>query len=809
MGLALVLLWASGLGRPGRGLEQLLSGPSRLQAQRVASEFVFPDDLLILVREGTGQQRRTFVDELQARLAESPECFPDCLCRLDVSVLERRLLHFLEPRLLHQLALVLGGLGPRLRSGSTLLEWMGPSSSGGEVGMADFYLRRLQDCLKHRERLHWESPLEQVLSPQLAAQVEPFWEGRTGTYLELDDGTLLMLVRPKEPSCGQELRRILQDATRRNPQVQVELTGSLAIADEQGGSLLRHGLPPILAGLTALILALLFRLADPVRLAWTGLVVSLALLFHTALEAVTVGLGPVWLTATIVVLAQWLYLGLHYAVDHDSLHIRQVGLTALMTYLVLALFPEPLVASLGRSCFTATTLTLLGFLDLVPLLEQWGPRPAQKGLQPWLERTWPGRRPTRAILVCTALAVLVSVAQWERTHFSADPFEAADREVPSLQSERELKGKGGTTLFAMLLVPDLEKARQAEKILRGLDGVHETLSLARWVPPPPGADQQVDIQSIARVAREARIPRPLRLETASDLMALAPSSHSPGGPLDAARLVQEAGPGGLRDGLRFFQQHVLDDFSRAKRLLSEQEASPLSLAELPRAVQQRLVGRSGRPVVLVFPRRPAGGSLEAFAHQLQTCPFPFAVDRAGPALMVGELAGLTRQTVRSLPVVLGLGLVLGLVLQIRRLPQAFLTLLGPTLGMTFTLAYLSRTPGALNLLTWPAPIVVMSMGLSLSLSTLRRPRASLKALYPAVMVLGVSALLARAEHSGVAHLGFVVALGTGFNLLIAVVILPPLQAFVRALGLPRGQPDSGGHEGPPTIRCAGEEVPPQ
>jgi predicted RND superfamily exporter protein len=180
---------------------------------------------------------------------------------------------------------------------------------------------------------------------------------------------------------------------------------------------------------------------------------------------------------------------------------------------------------------------------------------------------------------------------------------------------------------------------------------------------------------------------------------------------------------------------------------------------------------------MVFPKLADGETLEDFVADVRSV----ASRVGGPAVLAADLASLTREALLTVPWAIGLGMLLGLSLVLRSPWRALLTLSGPSLALLFTQAALAFYHVPLNFLTWPAPAVVLLLGVSIALGTLRRPRASLKALLPAVMILLVSLFMLWSVHPGLAGLGLVMALGMGSNLLVAVIVLPAAQAFLRTV----------------------------
>ncbi|MBT9583970.1 MMPL family transporter [bacterium] len=757
---------------PSRGLEDLMSADTASDLRVLRSEFPSPDDLLLFVRGSRPQARELFIEDLEGQLARQPALFPDRLFKLDLSQIEQRLLFYLSAPQLRELASLMDKLRPRLTSGGSLLDWT--RSSGKPTGLLAFYLHQLQVSLHSRGREAWKSPLDQMVGPEQAKLLRPFWEGRNYRYMQMQDDTHLMLVRPADDLAVDRLRVLLRETAVRNPEVDVELTGNQAIIREQRGAVVREFAPAgaFIGGFLGL--SMLVGMVAPRPLGASILATMLGMSVSAGLGAWLLDLGPIWLTAQALVATLFGYLALHYAVDRDLRHAFRVSVIGGSGFALMGFLPLGPPANLGWACAAGTIVCSLALLTLIPALDQLGWIPPDPGLAHWLEKSWPGRRPTRAILGVTSLLAVSCLGLVGRARFTADPIAALDTHAPSLRTELELKGQGTSSLFALVLAPNLARANAYCQVIRSMPRVKETFSLAQFLPPGPDPERSRSVVRIVEVARAARLPKPIPLKTAADLQALAravPASNSP------SSLVAEMGPGGIQDALQSFQRHLLQDLERMLRLLSSQRTDPLQLKDLPGGIQERLVGQSGSVAVMVFPKLGQGDTLEDFVADMRRVTSLVG----GPAVLAADIASLTRQSLRMVPWALGLGMLLGLALVYRSLRAALLVLLGPSLALVFSQACLAFYHIPLNFLTWPAPSMVLLLGVSISLGTLRRPRASLKALFPAFSILVISLSMLWSAHPGLAGLGLVMALGMGFNLLVSVVVLPSAQAFLRTI----------------------------
>lgn len=759
---------------PAGRLEELLPLDTQADLRVLKEDLPFPDDLFLFVRGGSARTRETFLDDLDAQLARRPELFPDRLFRLDLRPIQPYLLLYLDQDQVSALAQLMRSMQPQFERGGSLLGWATVSSGKKPEGLQAFYFKQLQTSLKSRGRAPWQNPLDSLLSKDDADLIRPFWKGQPVRYLTLQNETHLMLVRPAHDQAVSEIRRIVHDVAARNPEIDVELTGSLAVVGEQRRAAANElGLVAGALSLTLLVASLL-GLIPLRRLLLASVSVTAGFSASCGVGAVVLGLGPIWLTAQALVGLLASYQALHYAVDRDLRHVFRLGLVAVCGFLAMALIPLPPPAQLGAACAVGTALCTLCLLLAVPAADQLGWIPADRGVPAFLERSWPGRRPTRAILAVTAILALACLTLARKGRFSADPLAPLDTSAPSLRTERELQNNGKTSLFALVVAPDSARASAVCDALESLPHVGETLCLAKFLPRDPGPDKVRAIRVIAGIAREARLPTAIPVETADDLRRLGEAFPPRPGEPDLAKGL---GPGGIQDALRSFQTHLLEDLKHLFQLMADQKGEAFPMSLLPSGLQQRLLSQKGHVAVLVFPKVGPEQNLEAFVAELRQS----ASRVGGPAVMAADLAWLTRRSLRMVPWALAMGMLVGLTLVLRSPWRAALVVAGPSLAVLFTQSSLALYHVPLNFLTWPAPVVVLLLGVSTAVSTLRRPRASLRALAPAVCTLAVALTMMWSVHPGLAGLGLVMSLGMGFNLLIAVIVLPAAQSFIRAL----------------------------
>ncbi|MBN9416676.1 MAG: hypothetical protein J0I12_14620 [Candidatus Eremiobacteraeota bacterium] len=767
---ALLLLRQAPSGR----LEELLPADTQADLRVLKEDLPFPDDLFLFVRGGNARAREVFLDELDTQLARRSDLFPDRLFRLDLRPIQPYLLLYLEEDQVRGLANLMHSMQPQFERGGSLLGWATVKAGKKPEGLQAFYFEQLQTSMKSRGRAPWLNPLDSLLSKADAELIRPFWNGQPVRYLTLENETHLMLVRPANDNAVAEMRQIVHEVAGRHPEIDVELTGSLAVVGEQRRAVAHElGLAAGILSL-ALLLASVAGLVPLRRLLLASVSVTAGFAASCGLGACLLGQGPIWLTAQALVGLLAGYQALHYAIDRDLRHVFRLGVVAVCGFLAVALVPLAPPAQLGGACALGVALCTLCLTLAIPASDQLGWIPPDRSAPTMLSRFWPGRRPTRAILAVTAVLALTCLGLGRKYRFSADPLAPLDTSAPSLRTERELQINGKTSLFALVVAPDIARASAVCEALESLPHVGETLCLAKFLPRDPSPAKARAIEEIASVAKKARLPTAIPVETAADLIRLGQAFPPRPGEPDLAKGL---GPGGIQDALRSFQTHLLEDLKHLFRLMADQKGEAFPLKLLPSGLQQRLMSQKGHVAVLVFPKVGPEQNMEAFVEELRHS----ASRVGGPSVMAADLGWLTRRSLRMVPWALAMGMVVGLTLVLRSPWRAALVVAGPALAVLFTQTSLAFYHVSLNFLTWPAPIVVLLLGVSIAVSTLRRPHASLRALAPAVCTLAVALTMMLSVHPGLAGLGLVMSLGMGFNLLIAVVVLPAAQSFIRAL----------------------------
>lgn len=785
--LACLGLTAHYWGRVASPVEWLPPGPERHAFEIARREFGLGDDLMVVVGGPDPQARERFMLQLTGELARRPDLFTDLLYQVELAPFRRVLLYYLNVAQLVGLEEALGSVRPLLNPNQSLASWVvllqGRQTSQLSAGLGEHYVRQLEKCLKSHGRAQLSSPLGKLVEPGQAEMLQLFWEGRERIFLPIDEGRRLVLfARPgADPTASlQFLRRCAADIGPRNPDVQFELTGSYAIAEEQAASLQASLGQAVFSALSLVLVAVWFNVVPPGRLLAGMVAWGVGLGWTAGLGALRLEeTGPLWVAALslVAIVAGFLTLQTIW-LAHQRLTVR-VSLAGALALAALS-FAGPALAGLGQMAAIGLLATLVAQLTVLPALVS--PAPESAWVSPPL---LPTVQRAGAVLITTALVAVGCLLWLSSLSFEADPWALVDRGAPSLQMEMQLSGTQTSSLYALMMAPDLQRARELSQRLKGLPVVDNVFCIADFLPPEPQLKRPL-VESICKLSLGLGVPRPIPLGTARDMLALRThmgegDGSAPLGDVDLDRM----GPGEIQDALRAFQDGILADLRRLIDLLEAQSPEPLRVEDLPASVRERTVGSSGRICLMVFPRFPYGqagfleGSVyENFVAQLQRV----NPEVSGPAVFVAIAGSLSRQAHYWALGLAWVGLMVGLVIQLRSPLQAGLVLLGPTLAWLLTATLLFARGITPNLINWPVPVIHLILGTALSLDSLRRPRLSARVLGPAVAVLVAAGALGISRHPALSGLGFSLAVSLASNVLVSFTVVPALRRCLQAVG---------------------------
>lgn len=511
------------------------------------------------------------------------------------------------------------------------------------------------------------------------------------------------------------------------------------------------------------------------------------------------------------------------ALVHTTIHVAIGNLTAAMT-LALAFFAAILadfkaVAELGwiagcgvllcaLACFTVLP-SLLVLFDRRKLATEPGapdvlpfrPDAREHGEQAWLPSLW---RRSAWIVGGGALAALGLAACAAQVRYDHNLLNLQPTGLESVRWEMTLiEHTAGASWHALSYVDTPEEARDLKARYEEVPEVSRIVEVASLMP----AAQDAKLPLVKQIAgkleglpqRGAPIPhaRPRR----KSLLELLERLTGRLGPAAGTRLLadlrgdlaqlhqQLAGMPDVRlseERLQDFEERLAGDLAEdLHRLRDVSSPRPITVDDLPTALRERYVGKSGKWLLRVFARECLWDfePLEHFTEQIrevdpEATGKPFATVEGLKAMK----DGLVRAGLYAFAVI-----AIVLLIDFRRLGQMFLALVPLVMGVLFSVGTLAMCGVPLNPANMIAFPLILGVGVDNGVHVLhdhrirrQEGRTSIShAIGRGVLVkalttmIGFGTLMTSSER-GLSGLGLILTLGVGCSMLTSLVLLPAL-----------------------------------
>ena len=247
--------------------------------------------------------------------------------------------------------------------------------------------------------------------------------------------------------------------------------------------------------------------------------------------------------------------------------------------------------------------------------------------------------------------------------------------------------------------------------------------------------------------------------------------------------MSEAGPGPVEDGLVMFQRDFKLEIFAIMTFLRNQSDQPSSLEQIPKNLQVRSVGRTGKLAVYIYPKeniweRPA---LERFVNDVRSVD----PDVLGDAVTIYHYTQALRVAFERSGLYALLVVSVMLILYFRSFTWTILALLPLATGIYAMLFAMSCYGLAFNPANFMGLPLLLGIGLDYGIHVLHRAKEEKKVTMfahstgPATAVSALTTILgfgtlAFGGHRGVASLGFLLAAGVTGITVSALLILPAL-----------------------------------
>jgi hopanoid biosynthesis associated RND transporter like protein HpnN len=760
------------------------------------------------------------------------------------------------------------GLGGFYRAAGELIAGLpgaAPASEGGLDPRDLSFLPRFVDGLEGA--LDGRTPD----SPPWAAWIPPdALAGRDGSTWT-GDGRLVVIVQPWRDDLEGSvaaLRAALQDLQLAHSDVHTALTGEPVLevdelitfrADARRATLIS------LLGVTLLLLLAMKRWLGPL----------LCLLAVGAAALCTLGVAAIWPghlnLISLGLCALMIGLGIDYAVhwisrydeersrgrlgeeavaaalSRTGMAIAAGSLTTALAFLATLFTEVEGIREFGVLAGAGVLLSLAANLILLPALVLVVDRgPGGRPRKP--HSAWPRsrmaigfdqlieRRPL-VVLVGSGIAVALALGAaigTGRLRYDPDLLALKSQDLPSVRLASEILHDPATSgMFAAAVVTDLEALREIEPQLRALGSVRTTASVLDVIP----RHQARKLAALAKL-RAGVTALPSSREVVSDPSAVA------AGLLALAAGLEEAGSAALQAGRPQDAEAALALSERAEgvaarlqarhpqeasrlaahsawlhaqlegaleRLVSECARSPITLAELPPSLRDRLVGKGDKLLLRIYPRESVWkqGPLQRFVTEVQT----IVPDAGGVPVQFYESDRLIRRGYLRAGQIALVFVIFYLVLHFRSVYRplvATITLLTGAAWGAGLMALLDLPLNPANLLALP---LTCGIGIDYAIHVIHRDLEArgVQSLAGAPSVLATSSgravwlsslttimgfgALVFSSHRGVASIGWTVCLGVVGCLLSAALVCP---ALLRLAAGPSAPPTLRGLPGPKT-----------
>lgn len=670
----------------------------------------------------------------------------------------------------------------------------------------------------------------------LGAGKEPVSEG----YLLTDDQRYLILLAkargtngrtlvPKQESI-QRIRTAIAELSRAYPGIEAGVTGSHALGSDEIVTAKRDAtMATILAlGGVALLFFLFWRsFGAPLRA-----LLSLAVGVSWTLGFITLTVGSLNIL-TAMFIPMLIGLGIDYHVHllerygeeraeghspGDALEytFRKAGaatvtgaITTVVAFYSLILTDFKGLVELGFITGSGLLLCLVAAFTVLPALlilyeartdARVASRPAifLGVLERWSHRPW-------VMIAGAGLLAVAALPALGKIQLEFNLLELQAQGTESVDWERRLLAEGGTsTWYGIGLARSPEEVLTKKARLEALPSVDRVQTVYSFLPKEP-AGKVAAIQALG--APLAKLPRAFgrldpvnleRLQTTFERIRFKLGdrgrfSAASDEELEEARQLLEAlrarlrngNPARMRPSLAAYQTELFADFERKINVLRKNfESGPMTVADLPRELKDRFIGKEGTYLLKVFPRGNIWGrdNVQTFVREVRsvdpdTIGNPITAWEYGHSMEKGYLlGGLYAATAMVVVILFSFGSVGHLLLALLPLVVGGAWTLGlmQLFGINFNLANLILLPliagyGIMNGLHIvkryeqegrKGPIIANSTGRAVFLSA-------------TTTMVGFGSLMV-ASHQGIFSLGFLLSVGVGSILLASLTVLPAL-----------------------------------
>jgi hopanoid biosynthesis associated RND transporter like protein HpnN len=673
---------------------------------------------------------------------------------------------------------------------------------------------------------------------------------RTAFYNTINNDRIhLVLVRPAEDSGAaiENLRQLVKHLKPAYPELNIGITGELVLDQDEMESSISDSLRATVWSLVLVVLMFSLSFRSPWRPAMALFALALSLGWTLGFTTLAIGhLNLLTVTFATMLIGLGTDFGIHFIYGYEEERARGMepyqamletmshagvenmtgAVTTAIAFWAICLTDFRGVAELGAIAGTGVLLSFLAMGSVLPAMiflqerrrrqaPNQEPRPSWAWVLSTVENTlmaYPGY-----VTAFCALFTAWSLIRIPEVTFDYNLLHLQSPALQSVQTELKLVSSEGGVLFAVALADDIPQAEKLSQQFSALHSVERVESVVPLVPKDYAAKAPV-LREIVALLQNIPLPNPedaAQSGTGKGLMKMADGfmllestfreayprliqSPDPKVRAEAIKFkhildtlfatLQKMGAGPISDSVTAFQANLYGDLRSMLEFMKEQRADqPLSLQDLPEAIKLRSLGKTGKILIRIYPKRNPWERdyLRVFVDQIQKVD-PEVIGT--PVMVYYHTESLKRAFEKSGQYALG-AIALILLIHFRNLKNTLLALLPKIVGVIWMLGLMAYNGVLFNPANFMALPLILGIGLIFGVHVVHRllenPHEGIFshstgpaiALSACVTMAGFGTLM-MAKHQGIASLGFLMTAGVGANLITSLVLLP---AFMRLI----------------------------
>jgi hypothetical protein len=527
------------------------------------------------------------------------------------------------------------------------------------------------------------------------------------------------------------------------------------------------------------------------------------------------------------------------------------ALTTAMAFLAMGLTDFKGIQEMGQISGAGLVLCLIPMMTVLPILLMHGRQNVidhAEGMdlskRANIERFWM-ERPVMVVII-TLLACAAAATQFGKIYFDYNLLHMQSKGLPAVVYEKKLLFSGQSVLYAAIVADSLQEAREIEEKVKKLpavanaDGddkgepifklltedqtpeiklinsIKKDLADLHFAPVDVG---DVHLRDLSRTLWSLTGYLSLAIDTLESNTAPAQVEDSAHRSVEdeAAQKKQRAlieqltglrtaiedlrvamlkDDPSVRERLAKYQRALFEDIDATFAAIKNQDtSSPLKPADLPPALRNRFIGRTGHYMVQVFPAKDVWNheNQREFIRELKQVMAPREDKVTGTPVQLYEYTTLLKNSYQQAALYALAAIAVMVFLHFRSFTCVILSLLPVAIGCIWTLGWmgLAGIPfNPANIMTLP---LVIGIGVTNGIHILNRvaeeqnPGILAKSTGKAVLVSGLTALtgfgsLTLAKHQGIQSLGLVMSVGIAACMVAALTFLPAILNLLARRG---------------------------